>query len=100
MPQGVYKDNGNYIRSSLSRRSFRICALISAIKSYSWVENGEKFTEKLAGQSSINAPLHGCIASLNHTHEGYIISELNLSILDDSDQTYSIKKGAPIHEYS
>lgn len=67
---------------------------------FSWKEKEKKFIEMLGGHSSINAPLHGKIASLHHTHEGYIISELTMNILEDSQKTYSLKKTAPTHDFS
>jgi hypothetical protein len=35
------------------------------------------------------------LCSLDHSQEGFIINELDLNILEDSSNTYSVRKGHP-----
>ncbi|MBI2044208.1 carbon-nitrogen hydrolase family protein [Candidatus Pacearchaeota archaeon] len=51
--------------------------------------------EKLAGHSSIAAPLTGRLASLDSYEESYIVSELDMDILEDSKFTFSVRNSDP-----
>jgi len=50
--------------------------------------------DNLAGHSIIAAPLHGKLQQLSHYDEGYMIQTLDLNILEDSKETFAIKKDA------
>jgi omega-amidase len=62
----------------------------------SGIYKSEKYFSKLAGLSGVFCPLHGVMKSLNHGHEDYLITDLNFDILEDSQNTFSVRKLRPL----
>lgn len=76
-----------------------ICANAAGSYKEDKIVNGinikDYYFEKLAGHSSISMPLLGRFKKIDTYEQDYLVSEINLTFIDDSKNTFAVKDNDP-----